>query len=153
MEMVEGRNLLEHVTRASWLLGDTSSGGGSASAEDEITRSMIRFRQTVPRADPMPAPLKSRRCVTPARLDRLIPAFRDLVRGIGALHRLGCIHRDLKPSNVLVSEAGRVVILDFGLLVDVGAAPLNTFEIAEYSAIHVAGAGGWPAPGLVDRLV
>jgi eukaryotic-like serine/threonine-protein kinase len=43
-------------------------------------------------------------------------ALLQLARGVDAIHRAGKIHRDLKPTNVLVTSAGRVVILDFGLV-------------------------------------
>lgn len=44
--------------------------------------------------------------------------FRELTEGVLALHTANKLHRDLKPGNVLLRGDGRVVILDFGLVLE-----------------------------------
>jgi WD40 repeat protein len=39
----------------------------------------------------------------------------QFLAGLEAIHRAGLVHRDVKPENIMITRAGRVVIMDFGL--------------------------------------
>ncbi|HEX3476064.1 MAG TPA: protein kinase [Kofleriaceae bacterium] len=51
----------------------------------------------------------------PVAWPRLLEIAIGLARGLAAAHRQGVLHRDLKPANAILSEAGEVKLLDFGL--------------------------------------
>lgn len=44
-----------------------------------------------------------------------IPLFAQILDALSVIHNLGLLHRDLKPGNILISEAGIVKVLDFGM--------------------------------------
>jgi serine/threonine protein kinase len=48
-------------------------------------------------------------------LDRFLQLALPLADAVSAAHRRGIVHRDLKPANVMVTEEGRLKVLDFGL--------------------------------------
>jgi serine/threonine protein kinase len=93
MELIRGTPFIEHVR-------------GEAPLPEEPPSASI--------ADGAGPQLPSMR----ADIGRLRVALAQLAAGVIALHNAGKLHRDIKPSNVLVADDRRVVLLDFGLVMD-----------------------------------
>ncbi len=70
---------------------------------------------------------------------RLRAALVQLTHGLQALHAAQKVHRDVKPGNILVTDEGRVVVLDFGLVT--GAAG---YEL--WPDDHLVGTASYMAP-------
>ncbi len=106
MDLVEGLNFSSHVR---------PDGGGDHFESSLASTTTVRSAGSeAPTSQSRPAEARA----TAVDLERLRPVLRQLVLGVDALHRAGKLHRDLKPSNVLVTDSGRVLILDFGLVQD-----------------------------------
>lgn len=76
-----------------------------------------------------------------------------LADGLAAVHRAGIAHRDVKPQNVMLAPGGRVVLLDFGIVLpEVNVAAHETIEGSpSYMAPEVIARSMRPGTGhLVD---
>ena len=47
--------------------------------------------------------------------ERALAVMDELLDALGCVHRQGICHRDLKPANIMVTPAGRVKLMDFGV--------------------------------------
>jgi tetratricopeptide (TPR) repeat protein len=122
MELVEGDNFL------SWV---RPLGEGDVAHPHEDTELGL---PTPGSGEPVAAGGVMRRVGPRLDVDRLRAALAQLVRGLAALHAHGMVHRDIKPTNILVTSAGRVVILDFGLVTMLGAGDAHVVGTTAYMA-------------------
>src|SRR5438105_2986090 len=58
-------------------------------------------------------------------IPRAIEIISQVAEALAEAHAHGIIHRDIKPSNVAINERGNVKVLDFGLVKQFDAGPIN----------------------------
>lgn len=51
----------------------------------------------------------------PLSLDRALEYANQIASALAAAHGAGIVNRDIKPANIIVSDAGAIKMLDFGL--------------------------------------
>ncbi len=78
-------------------------------------------------------------------LEQIVEIASALGDALAAAHEKGIVHRDLKPANVMVSNEGRVKVLDFGLAKDVRGSNLGDATMTSASRTEVGVVMGTPA--------
>jgi WD40 repeat protein len=77
---------------------------------------------------------------SPLTADEAREIAAQLLAGLEAIHAAGLVHRDIKPENVMLTRAGRLVVMDFGLAKALASERVGTVAgTAAYMAPEQAG--------------
>jgi len=135
MELIEGLGVREYLTIAGAPVPLEPEPGEEAHGSEGVDLDALYDE---PDSGALLAAAKARRLMTlsgldqemeldeqtrtnaPRRLAALCDALAQICDGLSEIHAHGLIHRDVKPANILVTPAHRAVLVDFGLVKQLG---------------------------------
>jgi Tol biopolymer transport system component len=86
----------------------------------------------------------------PLAVQRAVSYATQMANGLAAAHDKGILHRDLKPENVIVTNDGRVKILDFGLAKRTAPADGDPASLAPTRAVATEAGMALGTPGYMS---
>lgn len=73
--------------------------------------------------------------------------MKGVLSGVVALHDRGYVHRDIDPSNIMITQDGKIKLLDFGIAKDLNVSAVANHQFT--SAGVFMGKAGYASPELV----
>ncbi len=93
------------------------------------------------------APLRQQMEGRPMPLPRVLDIAIQIADGLSAAHQSRLVHRDLKPDNVMLTKAGHVKIVDFGIAKEMHPAGANGADLDTLTVPHaILGTAAYMSP-------